>query len=500
MASNFLVANNSSDNVLVLDASTGKSLGEFITSGLGGLEKPDTLIFGPDGNGDGRSDLYISSGAKPETSSILRFDGLTGEFIDTFVGDDLDTTLDETGGLIRPYGMTFGPDGNLYVASFLSDRILRYDGTTGDFIDVVAQGNGEAGGLNGPNGLLFIDGSLYVTTQGSIATTNLRTGEVFPDFRAGLPSQVLRYDSLETGFEPTVFATPTPSPSGFGFVSLLGLQLGEDGDLYVSDLASDIRRYDLETGELIDTLSTNYTPDISPSNNFFGSLAFAPNGDLLTVGFDRGTEEGTVLRYESQNGSPVNPLQVLSPTNPTLKRPIGITFFPDEPLQPIFGTNESESLDGTFFNDTIIGGRGKDNIAGNYGDDILLGNEGKDNIAGNYGDDILLGNEGKDFISGGAGNDTLLGGNGADKLRGGLGEDELIGGKRRDTFILAAGEATDTIIDFSTSDVIGLADGLTFSELSFSGSNIIVTANNEVLATLTGINTTTLNTRDFITV
>ncbi len=150
---NFLVGNTRGDNVLIFDASTGETLGELITPGLGGLNEPDTLLFGPDANGDGRSDLYISRGAEPGIASILRFDGLSGEFIDTFVGDDLHTNLDETGGLIRPYGMAFGPDSNLYVASFLSDQILRYDGTTGDFIDVFAQGNGQAGSLNGPIGL-----------------------------------------------------------------------------------------------------------------------------------------------------------------------------------------------------------------------------------------------------------------------------------------------------------------------------------------------------------
>ena len=63
-------------------------------SGLGsaGLIVPDGLIFGPNGNGDGRQDLYVAGsrlgGLKSHagTSSIKRFDGLSGAFIDTFVG------------------------------------------------------------------------------------------------------------------------------------------------------------------------------------------------------------------------------------------------------------------------------------------------------------------------------------------------------------------------------------------------------------------------------
>ncbi|MFM7408588.1 MAG: hypothetical protein ACKO3K_18505 [Cuspidothrix sp.] len=282
----FLVGNTKGNNVLKFDITTGESLGEFISATQGKLDEPDTLLFGPDGNGDGKSDLYIATGTTKGNSSIFRFDGQTGNFIDVFIGDNPNTNLDESGGLIRPYGVAYGPDGNFYVSSFLSDQILRYNGTTGAFIDIFAQGNGQAGGLNGPNGLLFIDGSLYVTTQGSIAKTDINTGEISADFSAGLPSQILRYDSLIAGSTPTVFATPQPSTDSFGFVSLLGLTVGKDGDLYVSDFANDIRRYNLETGELVDTLSTNYTTNTPPSNNFIGNLAFAPNGDLLTVGFD----------------------------------------------------------------------------------------------------------------------------------------------------------------------------------------------------------------------
>jgi DNA-binding beta-propeller fold protein YncE len=306
-----LVGNTEGNNVVIFDERTGKFGGEFIATGAGGLTSPDDLTYGPDGN------LYVSSGN--ETSgAILKFDGKTGDFLGRF---------DQGGRLLRPYGNAFGPDGNLYVSSFRSDEILRFDGITGQFLDVFAFGTGVANGLNGPNGLLFDqDGNLYVTTQGSVAD-----GKGGIDFR--FESQVLRYNIFADAPEPAVFVPqPTPSPDSFNFVSFLGLEFGADGDLFVSDFANDIRRYDLLTGDLVDTLSTNYTGTV-PSNNFMGGLTFDPNGTLYTVGFDLTQgNQGAILRFDGETGDPLPAAGESGPvfvsTTPNLKRPIGITYSP----------------------------------------------------------------------------------------------------------------------------------------------------------------------------
>ena len=71
------------------------------------------MLFGPDGQDDGKLDLYVTSAvgsaantgkyrptAAPGTSEVLRYDGTTGAFLGTFVAPD-------SGGLQFPDFMTF---------------------------------------------------------------------------------------------------------------------------------------------------------------------------------------------------------------------------------------------------------------------------------------------------------------------------------------------------------------------------------------------------------
>src|SRR5262249_10548840 len=58
-----------------------------------------------------------------------------------------------SGGLVDPNGLLFGGDGNLYVAGFVSNNVLRYDGTTGAFVDTFVPPFG--GGLTRPTHMTF---------------------------------------------------------------------------------------------------------------------------------------------------------------------------------------------------------------------------------------------------------------------------------------------------------------------------------------------------------
>jgi Ca2+-binding RTX toxin-like protein len=89
---------------------------------------------------------------------------------------------------------------------------------------------------------------------------------------------------------------------------------------------------------------------------------------------------------------------------------------------------------------------------------------------------------------GGDGNDLLLGIAQADVMRGGGGSD---------IFMVAVNSGNDTIADFQKRiDLIGLSKGISFCQLSFNSDRVLFEG--QTLATLTGIQTSTLTANDFI--
>jgi uncharacterized protein (TIGR03118 family) len=172
-----------SSAVLRFDGKTGAPLpapgrtgATFVPPGSGGLDQASVgLLFGPDGN------LYVNSHL---TNSVLRFDGKTGEPRPASGQSGADFVPRGSGGLAQPSGLVFGPDGNLYVAahdpSAGHGAVLRYDGKTGAPLPASGQTGAffvpiDSGGIRNPTALAFgPDGNLYV------------------DSRAG--SRVLRYD------------------------------------------------------------------------------------------------------------------------------------------------------------------------------------------------------------------------------------------------------------------------------------------------------------------
>jgi len=109
------------------------------------------LAFGPDGN------LY-AAGAGP----VRRYDVVTHQLIDEFTHGYA---------LAQTRGIAFGPDGDLYVSNYeagVKGEIVRFDGITGDFLGV-AVANGY-GGLRAPWKIAF-------NGRGELLVANWESGD-----------------------------------------------------------------------------------------------------------------------------------------------------------------------------------------------------------------------------------------------------------------------------------------------------------------------------------
>ncbi|MEC4816812.1 MAG: GDSL-type esterase/lipase family protein, partial [Scytonema sp. PMC 1069.18] len=134
--------------------------------------------------------------------------------------------------------------------------------------------------------------------------------------------------------------------------------------------------------------------------------------------------------------------------------------------------------------------QGYNKVADVWHQAILDTNIGKDtltnidNIVGSPFDDIIVGNGDNNVIDGNDGKDLLTGGNG------------------KDTFIIAPGKGTDTITDFNVSmDLLALSGGLTFGDLmiqsSQTGLDTLINYNNQSLASLMGVQASSVKSNVF---
>jgi len=266
-----LVVSNANSRVVHYYGNTGAFEGVVIPAGTGELSQPGGSVIGPDGR------LYLSV-----PGAVKRYDAANGAFIDTFVSglptggpgelgfgpdgnlygtlgtanlwfkaDGSTGTLLGTfggGGLNSAVGLDFGPDGNLYVGSFLGKQVLRFNPTTGAFVDVFAAvpnhpNTGYIGCVRfGP------DGNLYVSLPN--ASDN----------------DIWRFDAT-TGASLGSFIPPgDPHPPGPRL-----FRWGPDGNLYVPARDSaEVLRYNGTTGAFID----HFAHSRALSGPY--SVAFAP--------------------------------------------------------------------------------------------------------------------------------------------------------------------------------------------------------------------------------
>jgi len=278
------------DSVLRYNGSTGAFINQFASGG--GLHFPADLVFGPDGN------LYVTNNVlRINEGGVLRYDGRTGAPLPSPGNPGAFFVTPNTGGLDGPEGLTFGLDGSLYVTSVMIDGggfpiggVLRFNGTTGAFVDTFVPFSHD---LGFPSDVLFgPDGNLYVSVQtfgggGDVFRYNGATGQLIDEFARGGPltaaegivfgpdgnlyvsnrggNSILRYN----GATGACLDTFVPARSG-GLDGPQALLFGPDNNLYVSSMGGPqgVLRYDGRTGAFIDIFASGAS---SPTG-----IAFAP--------------------------------------------------------------------------------------------------------------------------------------------------------------------------------------------------------------------------------
>lgn len=190
-------------------------------------------------------------------------------------------------------GLDFGPDGNLYVAARGSGNvILRFDGSTGAFIDVFANM-----GIDGPNTPRFgPDGNLYVSAR--------NTGNVIRFSPAGVPLGA--------------FATHPQlgSPEGLSF--------GPDGHLYVAARTNSVvMRFNGTTGAFMDEIT------VTPAFSAPEGIGFATDGSLWIA--SRDTSE--VIHVNGQTLTEIERFSL-----PANEEPIGLEIVADNVVVSLRGT------------------------------------------------------------------------------------------------------------------------------------------------------------------
>jgi len=240
-----LVSSRNTNSVRMYDAETGEYIRDWAPPGIGGLDRPQEVIYGPDGH------VYVSGIGTP---FVLKFDGRTGEYLGPFTnGYELDS----------PTKISWGPDGLMYVSQWGQNsgrrNVARFDPTTGAFIDEFTSDNPHAT----CDHLWDADGNMYLASFGEkrvikYAPDGTRIGYFTPPAPAHGPVDLywaLNGDLMVVDWDNGRVNAHDPETGAFkrtfieGMTNTEGITVGPDGRLYAADWTQNtINAYSALTG------------------------------------------------------------------------------------------------------------------------------------------------------------------------------------------------------------------------------------------------------------
>lgn len=347
------------------------------------------------------------------------------------------------------------------------------DGGAGNDILIGGQGGDTLKGGSG------IDTASYETSSAAV-TVNLATG-----IGAGGDAQDDRLSSIERLIGSAFADRLTGSSAAELFAGRGGDDLiaagggndvvyGEDGndtifggdgnDTLIGDTGNDAIYG--EAGD--DVMHGGDGADLFDGGAGFDSVIYSQSkagiGIDLTTGIGRGgdADGDKLISIESVVGSA-----------------FGDTILGGTAAERLYGNDGDDLIDGGSGNDTLSGGGGRDVLRGGTGDDVIGGDDGDDDLSGGDGADTLRGGSGADMIAGGAGNDNASGDEGNDRIEGGDGNDLLDGGEGDDVLVGGAGD--DGLEGGAGSDILNGGSGVDWADYRRSAEGVVVS-----LATGTG--------------
>jgi len=353
--------------VYKLNGATGAYISDYVTPGLGGMDQPYDLKFGPDGRlyiadfGGHAVRVYQGDPASHVQNIFGLYNPIAVAFPPDYPNDVWILSWSEnsvyryrlgTGWLFefnvtRGWHMDFGPDKKLYISCPNENKVKQYDPDTQSLVDY-ADVIGPLGLAFSPEGQLYVISNVDDVNDTILRRKNDGTMELFAASRLAThlafgPDNMLndgrsdlyvarRYNDTQI----RVYGAPDSpfhAPSGVAW----GPDVTGDGkaELYVSDRG---RR----TISVFNGASGVYLSDIVPPGGGGllspAGLAFGPDGNIYVADEGAGGDPGAVRVFQGPGGaSPGAHIQnILGLPNPT-----SIAFEPQAPVVERIGSARS---------------------------------------------------------------------------------------------------------------------------------------------------------------